>query len=218
MSANTTISVNELLSGTVQLASPPEVFLKINQAINSPTHTIGDIALIIEHDPGLSARILKIVNSPFYGFPSRINSVKQAVGIIGFRDLRDLVLATLVIDRFSSMANGLISMRQFWMNSVRRALTAKILAEKSSHTAEIGDVFLSGLLHEIGLLVIYQRIPELARAACLQASVENVREDVAQRRIFGIDHYEVGAELARRWRLPDLVRIAMESHELGDVA
>jgi HD-like signal output (HDOD) protein len=213
MASTSPISIRELLSGNVQLASPPEVFLKLNQAINDPTKTLADIAHLIQHDPGLSARLLKIVNSPFYGFPTRVTSISHAVGIIGFRELRDLVIATLVIDKFASLPNGLVPMRQFWMSSVRCALTARVLATKSAHHKRLDNVFLGGLLHEIGRLVIYQRLPELARAALLQSRVENITEHAAQRRVIGVDQYEVGAELARRWRLPDVVVTPMDYHD-----
>ncbi|NJD07160.1 MAG: HDOD domain-containing protein [Methylococcaceae bacterium] len=207
------INVRELLAGNVQLASPPDVFHKITQVINNPSNTLADVARLIENDPGLTARLLKIVNSSYYGFPTRIASIPQAVNIVGFRELRDLVLATLVIDRFSALPNGLISMRQYWMISVRCALIAKTLGKYHPDGKRLQELFIAGLLHEIGRLVIYHRLPELARAALLQSRVENISEHMAQRRVIGLDHYEVGAELARLWRLPEPVIATLEYHE-----
>jgi HD-like signal output (HDOD) protein len=210
---STPISVRELLAGNVQLASPPYIFHKITQVINNPANTLADVARLIENDPGLTARLLKIVNSSFYGFPTRIASIPQAVNIVGFRELRDLVLATLVIDRFSALPNGLMPMRQFWMLSVRCALIGKNLGKQHPEGKRLQELFISGLLHEIGRLVVYHRLPELARAALLQSRVENISEHMAQRRVIGLDHYEVGAELARMWRLPDPVIATLEFHD-----
>jgi len=207
------ISVRELLAGNVQLASPPDVFHKITQVINNPANTLADVARLIEKDPGLTARLLKIVNSAFYAFPTRIGSVPQAVNIVGFRELRDLILATLVIDRFSALPNGLITMRKFWMMSIRCGLLVKAMGKLHPRGKRLQDLFVSGLLHEIGRLVVYHRLPELARAALLQSRVENISEDMAQRRVIGLDHYQVGAELARNWHLPEVVVATLEYHD-----
>ncbi len=206
------ISVRELLAGNVQLASPPELFLAINRALEDPDATAQDVAHIIQHDPGLAARLLKIVNSAFYGFPSRTTSIAHAVTILGERDLRNLVLATLVVDKFSSLPNSILSMREFWIVSVRCALFAKALTDRHRLGKRLNSVFICGLLHEVGRLVIYHRIPELARAAALLMKAEGVGERSAEVRTMGFDHYEVGAELAKRWRLPEVIAITIEHH------
>ncbi|MBS1214379.1 MAG: hypothetical protein H6R26_2996 [Proteobacteria bacterium] len=212
------VSIQELLAGNVQLASPPEIFLKINQILDNPNWSSAEVSHLIEHDPGLAARLLKIVNSALFHFPSQITSIKQAVNVIGFQDLRDLVLATLVVERFSSLPNGLISMRSFWMISVRRGLLAKRLAERHPQSQRLHACFICGLLHHIGRLVIYQRLPEPARAAVLLSARENIPEHTAQRRVLGFDHYDVGAELGRRWRLPEVIVATIAAHDAPESA
>lgn len=212
------ITVTELLSGNVRLASPPELFLNINHVLDDPKKTTLDACRLIENDPGLSARLLKIVNSPYYGFPTKIASINQAIRIVGIRELKDLVLATLVVDKFSSLPNGLMTMSQFWMLSVRCALIARYLSIRHPNTKQLQPIFICGLLHEIGRLIVYHRLPELARAALLRARAEGIPEHTAQRKILELDHYEVGAELARAWRLPEAIVITIQKHDYPDAA
>ena len=212
------ISIGELLAGNVQLASPPELFLKLNGILDDPTKNMLDASRVIEHDPGLSARLLRIVNSAFYGFPSKIISITQAVSIIGIQELRDLVLATLVVERFSSLTSGLMTMRQFWMLSVRCALIARYLAARHPESKRLHAAFICGLLHEIGRLVVYHRIPELSRAALLRAKSDGLAEHEAEREVMGFDHYQVGAELTRRWRLPEVIVVTIEHHDTPEAA
>jgi putative nucleotidyltransferase with HDIG domain len=207
------ITVRELLAGDVKLASPPESFVRITALLDDPRHNLQDITRLIEQEPGLSARLLKIVNSAFYGFPARIATVAKAITVLGNQELRDLVLATLVIERFSSLPNGLMSMRQFWMYSIRCALFARFLADRHPEGKRLQPVFICGLLHDIGRLVIYHRLPELARAAVLLSRHEQLTEQAAQRRVIGLDHYRVGAELARQWRLPEIIAVTIERHD-----
>lgn len=208
-SRNTAIDMEVLLTGEIRLASPPEIFLKISQIIEDPSKTVHDAERVIEHDPGLAARLLRLVNSAFYGFPRRIASVSHAVSLIGLNELRDLVLATVVVERFGKLPNQLMSMREFWRVSVRGALLAR---ELSKAFAGMESTFVCGLLHEIGRLVVYARIPELARAALLLAKAENLEESVAERRIYGFDHYQLAAELLRRWQLPEVIVTTLRCH------
>ncbi|NOY63354.1 MAG: HDOD domain-containing protein, partial [Gammaproteobacteria bacterium] len=107
-------------------------------------------------------------NSPFYGFPSQINTISRAITIIGTRELRDLVLATLVVRTFNGLDNELISMEQFWRHSVTCAVVARVLAGHL-HESNTERFFVVGLLHDIGSLIIYRKIPELAREALLRS-------------------------------------------------
>src|SRR3569833_330960 len=104
------LSPKELVTGAIELASLPEVFLRVNEMIDSPRYTAADIGHVISRDPGLTTRLLKIANSAFYSFPSQIDSVSRAITIIGTRELRDLILATSVARLFKGLPNDLVSM------------------------------------------------------------------------------------------------------------
>ena len=207
------ISIKDLLSGHIELATPPEVFLKVSEILDHPDKSAKDAEQAIEHDPGLAARILKVVNSAYYNFPIRIHSLRHAISIIGSQELRKLILATTIADKFSVLPGGLLTMREFWSQSVYCALYASALAAQHQYCRNLKDIFSCGLLHEIGRLVIYSRLPELARTAGLLAISEDIREIEAQQRIMNFDYYQVGAELIRLWHLPAAIASSMDYHD-----
>nr|BAL55694.1 metal dependent phosphohydrolase [uncultured Gammaproteobacteria bacterium]BAL57274.1 metal dependent phosphohydrolase [uncultured Gammaproteobacteria bacterium] len=206
------LAVETLLAGEVKLASPPEVFLRLCEILDDPAKTVYDAERVIEHDPGTAARLLRLVNSAFYGFPRQITSISRAIAMIGLKELRDLILATWVVERFSRLPNRLLDMRAFWRVSVRTGLLARALARRHAQAKSLQSVFVCGLLHEIGRLVIYAKIPELGRAAELLTKAEGIEEIEAERRIYGFDHYQLAAELARRWRLPEVFVATLRWH------
>ncbi len=212
MTTATLLTANTLLAGEVKLASPPEIFLKLCEILDDPAGTVRDAEQVIKHDPGLAARLLRLVNSAFYGFPAQITSISRAISLIGLQELRDLVLATCIVERFSRFPNRLLDMRAFWRVSVRCALLAKGLARRHPQAQDLEPLFTCGLLHEVGRLVIYAKIPELARAAILLAQAEGIEESEAECRTFGFDHYQLAAELAMRWRLPEVISATLRWH------
>lgn len=194
------------------MASAPEVLLKINSVLDDDEHNVGDLARLFKYDAALSAKLLKVVNSPFYGMPRTIISIDQAIQILGTQELANLVITAVVVDRFSKLPNAMLSMRQFWQGSVRCALWARELASLTS-TGTARDhsaIFLCGLLLDIGRLIVYRHLPEAARAACLRAQAEKITEQEAVKALLGFSYHEVGAELCRQWRLPELLAVTQE--------
>lgn len=213
-----TLNVKDLLRGDIQLASPPTIYLALNKIIDDPAKTARDAAIVIESDAALAVKLLKIVNSAFYGFPGRVNSISTAITLIGTRELQNLALAAMVIERFSDLPGQLFSIHDFWAKNLRCALVARELdlqlGKKFADTA-----FLCGLLHNIGQLVMYRRIPVLAREVDLliqsQAS-DDIDETVIERQVIGFDHFELGAALCRLWQLPEVVIQSILLHGFPD--
>lgn len=198
----------DLILSSPTLVSPPESLVRLLSVLDNPNGNMGEAHRLIEYDPGLSARVLKLVNSALYGLPGKVSSISRAVTMIGAREIRNLALATLVVDRFSTLPDGLVSMRQFWSLSVHIALWARELAKplQGIHQGvECDTLFLCGLLREIGSLVMYREIPELARAAVLRARAERRPEHEVEREMLGFDHYAVGAALGKHWHLPEII-------------
>lgn len=212
-----TISPREIVTGILHLASLPEVFLRVNEMIDNPHYSAADIGRVISQDAGLTARLLKIVNSSFYGFPSKIDTVSRAITIIGTHDLRDLILATSVVKLFSGLPNDIVTMDSFWRHSIGCALVARGLAARRGepHTERF---FVEGLLHDVGSLLIYRKIPELAREALLRASNDNETLCQAERSVMGFDHAAVGGELLRAWKLPTHLEEAVAFHHTPSMA
>jgi HD-like signal output (HDOD) protein len=218
-SAQKELSISDLLKGDLQLASPPNIYFELQKAVESPTKSIADAAIIIEKDASLSMRLLKIANSAYYGFPSKILSIKRAINLIGTKELLNLVLFTVIVDRFSDSPDGLISMHDFWARNLRCALIAKEI-DHYIDKQYADSVFICGILHNIGQLVFFRRIPELAKEASLifqQLEDPTLLDEVnIENNIIGFDHYQMGAELTRLWKLPEVITESIKLHSYTD--
>jgi len=200
-----------LVNKSLKLVSPPSTYAQLDALIKDPNSSAEDISDIINTDPALVTRLLKVVNSPFYGFPSQINTISRAITIIGTRELTHLVLATSVIDAFKGIPTSLINMTEFWRHSLACAITAKYLARECGQRAT-ERYFISGLLQNIGALVIYQSVPELAREAINSAEFGHEVIYKAEQRILGFDHTDVGQALVKAWRLPHSLEEVVKCH------
>ena len=196
-----TPDARQLLDEYVEVSSLPMIFVRINEALNRPSSSIMDVSRIISEDSGLTARLLRLVNSPLYGYPSRIETVSRALVVIGTQQLRDMALATSVIKLFSGIPADLVTMESFWQHSVACALAARILATYRRE-ANVERLFVGGLLHDVGRLVLYSRMAKLAREALVRARQDRKLLTLAEREVIGFDHALVGSLLVRAWRLP----------------
>ncbi len=201
----------ELVSGSVELASLPEVLYRVNKMARGAHYSAADIGRIISQDPALSARLLHIVNSPFYGFPSSIDTISRAITIIGSRELCNILCAATVTRHFQGLPETQVNMQQFWQHSLYSAVVARELALQLREN-DSEHFFLSGLLHDIGSLVLYQRVPEREKQAIDQARRNRQAIFIAEREQLGTDHAEVGAALLHKWRLPQSLIEAVACH------
>lgn len=191
-----------LLDEHRELVSLPGIVTRLNEMINDPSCSAVSIAETISQDAPLTARLLRVVNSPFYGFPSHIDSISMAVTIVGTRQLRDLAMATLVVQKFNHIPENLVSPEHFWRHNIAVASAARVLASRLqiAHTERL---FITGLLHDIGKLVMYLTRPEGAARVLEQARQSGQNLATLEQAEFGFDHAELGGELLRQWRLPE---------------
>jgi len=217
--STSTLTAADLLRGDLQLASPPNVYFLLKKIIDDPSKTAKDAAFVIEDDAALAIKLLKIVNSAFYGFPSQVTSIARAITLIGSRELYNLVLGTVIIERFSNLPGQHFSIHDFWARNLRCALIARELdvqfGKRYADTA-----FLCGLIHNIGQLVFYRRIPVLAREVdlLLQSQMHLAVDDEVsiEQAIIGFDHFQTGAELCRLWKLPEVIVESIRLHCFPD--
>lgn len=193
------ISAGDLVKGAVRLLSSPEILLRLNTLLEDPECPASALGQVIGRDPVLTARLLRLANSPFYGFPSRIDTVSRAVTVIGMHALRNLVLVTSAVDCLSRLP--VPNMREYWGHSLRAAIAARVLALHCD-VAEPEALFAAGLLHDIGRQIIAAKLPEIAREVEIRAGDTEMSVDEVERAVLGFDHAAVGAELLRTWRLP----------------
>lgn len=196
------MSAESLISNNVELTSLPDIVMRLNDMVNDPSCTAADIGKLISQDTGLTARLLKIVNSPFYGFPAEVDTVPMAITIIGVRQLRDLVFSTCVVSKFRNIPDDLLNPEYFWQHSIGCALAARNIASriKLSHSERL---FTNGMLHDIGRLIMCVAAPEKSRQLLeLSHSTKQPIEEF-ERAVFGFTHGDVGAAITRKWRLPE---------------
>lgn len=204
-------SPKEMVAGVINLISLPEICIRVNSALEDPAHTHKQLGDIISHDPALTARILRIVNSAYYNFPNKIELVSRAISIIGEDDLRGLVLATSALEVFNKIPNQLLNMELFWQHSVFTGIVARLLS-RQCNILHAERLFIAGLLHDIGKLILYYREPKTSQDVLLEASESDGQLVNAEKKLLGFTHADVGAELMAAWQLADSLNSIIRYH------
>lgn len=214
-----TVQLQDILDDAEKLVSLPAAYVRINKLVEDPGSSIDDIARVINQDVALTARLLRVANSPMYGLATQVDTVSKATTILGIQQIRDLALASVALKTFEGIPNELVSMESFWKHSIYCALCARNLAMECLKRQREA-VFVGGLLHDIGQLIMYHHLPELSRKvleACIDGPGELETQD-AEREIIGFDHAEAGGELAHRWSLPTNIQECIAYHHNPDEA
>ncbi len=193
------VNVEEAVKDWV--ASPPHVYIKLKDALENPKSSFKEFSGIIGHDPSLAARVLKIVNSPFYGLETEVETISHALGIIGTQQLSELVLATSVVAQFGNIPKRIVDMDSFWKHSVACGVAAKVIADRLGQR-NLESYYLAGMLHDIGSLVIYTKFPE--KADKILKRCKETKENLfdVEREVLGSSHAKFGGQLLKGWGLP----------------
>jgi putative nucleotidyltransferase with HDIG domain len=209
-------TVNELISRIPSgLGSYAPVLKEIEAALESPERSLGTVSEAIEKDADLTARLLRLGNSSFYGFSTRLATVNEAISLIGIQQVRDLVLASAVIDQFSGVAAEFVSMESFWQHSLACGIGARRIANER-RLPQADKFFVAGLLHDIGRLVLIAHAPEVAQRVFHLYHQERLLLTEAERRVLGFDHQQIGGALLQLWKFPISLVLAVASHHEPD--
>lgn len=194
-------TVSWLIDRTTTVYSLPLFYERLNEAINHPRTSIDDIGRIITEDQGLTARLLRLANSPMFGYFGRVDSISRAVTIIGTQQLRDLALAASVMGIFKGIPEELLSMSSFWRHSIACGIIARALATWRRE-ANVERFFVAGMLHDIGQLITATILGDLVREMIEETRAqEALYFDVELKRL-GFDHAEAGGALLKEWKIP----------------
>jgi len=205
-------SILEQLEGIEQLPTLPVVARQIQKLIAHPNSSMMQIAQVISRDQAVSSRVIRLVNSAFYGLRGRVSSVQQAIVILGLNTVKNLTLGVSVVKAFEGNSNASIFDReQFWIHSFATAMGAKLMAEQLK-LREPEDYFLAGLLHDVGILVLDQFFHAEFVEILKQALLSKVEYPEAEKKAIGTNHAEVGEYLARRWQIPGFLGDCMRNH------
>jgi putative nucleotidyltransferase with HDIG domain len=194
----------------------PEVTSRILETVNDPKSTPNDLYRVISHDPSLVTRILKTVNSAFYSRSTKVNSVERAIVLLGFDTIQKLSLAASVgkLFRGVKLCEGFTA-KDLWTHCIAVGVIGREMARLCRKTlAE--EVFLAGMVHDMGLLATLQVHPDQLRKVCEIAREDPTPFCVLEQDIVGVDHQMLGAALAEKWKFPAACRAIAEHHHHPD--
>jgi putative nucleotidyltransferase with HDIG domain len=205
--------IRRVVCGTGALPTPPDTYLRLTDLLNSPYCDIGDITKVVEQDPGLTTKLLHLVNSAQFGITRQIVTPSEAVQLLGIDILRALMLGIQAFNFYDGKPFIRTIFTDLWNHSLRTAVNARKLARAECMTTEAAEeCFLTGLLHDIGKLVLAANAEEEYRLVFDLVSKTCVPLEQAENGIFGSSHAQVGAYLLALWGLPESVVRAVEHH------
>lgn len=209
--------VQEVLRRDPDLGTLADLYHRIQAVIDDPASSLDTVARTIGADPALSARILRIANSSLYQFPTRVESIPQAIGIIGTQQVRDLVLAATLIRHFSRIPVSGVDMDSFWRHSIGCALMARSVAF-FRREANLERAYVAGLLHDIGRLILFMHLEDWATRVLAARDRSGDLLYRVESRELGFDHSQLGAALLEHWRLPPALIEPVRHHHSPDEA
>ncbi|MFW6221372.1 MAG: HDOD domain-containing protein [Fibrobacterota bacterium] len=206
----------DLLKAIENVASVPTlptVMERITMLLQNPQTSAEEIGRAITTDQSLASKVLKLVNSAFYGFPGRISTITHAVVILGFATIKNIVLTATIIDVFRKRQAGIagFDMEQFWFHSVACGAAAKSLA-KLVGCNEREECFIAGLLHDIGKIIICQYLPDEFEQIVTNAQKKHILFLESEGQLFRTSHQEIGGFLTESWNLPQNLQYPVNFH------
>ncbi len=197
--------IKQVISNIRNLPTPPQVFHQIQKVINDPDAGAAHVAAILAEDPAMSVKVLKLTNSAFYGLAREIESVKQAVVIVGMEAVKNLVLSASVLDMFKADHIDHGYQEAFWRHSLAAAFSCRIMARKIKARGMVDpdSAFSAGLLHDVGKMVVSCFLKEEhEKFVAARAADFTLPDYQLEQQVFGYNHAQVGGILAMQWKLP----------------
>ncbi len=205
------INLNSILDNEIKLFTLPDIFYRLTEIINNPRSSARDISYVVEKDTALTARILKLVNSPFYGFPQKIETISKAVTIIGTKQLTTLAMGISVLELFDYVPSNYLDMEKFWKHCLAVGICAKLISEQIDYS-ESEKLFVGGIMHDIGRLVMLKKIPKQTAAALKYAWDNDMFLSRAEKKCIGLTHSKIGSDLCDSWKLPPILVDMIKYH------
>ncbi len=208
-----TQAASTLVAKIKSIPTLPTVAIRVLESTANTKSSASDLMEVISPDVSLTTKILKIANSPFYGLRREVSSLQHAVTVLGFKEIRNLVISTVAFDSFKNLKqDGQFDISKFWRHSFCCGLAAKIIA--ADLEIESNELFVAGLIHDIGKLAIYVTFP---REFVMQLEIMNplkikYTSFEAEKDVFGMTHDEVGMLLLKKWMFPENLLIAVGYH------
>ncbi len=215
--ASATLDVNQAiklaLSRIGEIATLPEVTAKIISVVDDPRSTARDLHNIIKNDPALATKILKVVNSAFYGLPGQVSDLDRAIVLLGLSAVKNIAISASISRLFTAeKLSDTFSARDLWKHSVAVGVVTRQFACLVGKRAFAEEAFLAGLIHDLGLLVERQAFPEQLAEVIQVAAKTNRPFTEIEAEIVGADHQALGSALAAKWKFPRVLQIVLGYH------
>jgi HD-like signal output (HDOD) protein len=204
--------VADALKKVTSIATLPEITGKIVQTVEDPRSTAAQLHKIVAHDPALATRILKVVNSAFYGLPGQIGSVERAIVLLGLNAIKNIAVAASLgtLFRGVKLCEGFTA-KDLWTHCIAVGVTARELA-RNMKLPIADEAFLAGLIHDTGLIVSLQVWPDKLKQVCETALKAQRDFGELERELIGADHQQLGQGLAEMWKFPRSCQLVAGFH------
>lgn len=213
---NTPNSIEDILKSVERLPTMPKAVTEIIRCLDDDSVEIDTLVKQISSDIGLATRILRLANTPQFSVHGNIATVHDAVMLVGFKQIRDMVCVVGVMGSFQQSKTVPFDYAQFWRHSLGVAVCSRILASRVRLSQDVA--FISGMLHDIGQLALILAAPDEFRMALDYRASHDCQIFEAEQAVFGMDHAKAGAHLVRKWGFPQVICDAIEKHHMPDVA
>jgi len=203
--------IQRLNKSKIVLPEIPSVVFELNEVIANPMSSADHIAQVVNRSPSLTALLLKIVNSSFYGFPSKIDKISHAVTLIGTREISGLALGISILSIFKDIPREMIDMHSFLKHSLACGILARILAAQKNF-GQTEQLFVSGLLHDLGRLILYLYFTDESCNILSRSRNNQTLLYAEETNYLGCDHAQIGKQLMEQWKLPLILENSVLYH------
>ena len=201
-----------LIKDNIMIPSPAGIALRLLETLKKDDFSFNEIAKIIQSDPALTTRVLRVANSSFYSLPSKVSSIERALTIMGVNAMKNIALSFILIDKLKSNSNGSFDFNLFWKKSITSAVCAELFA--AHFKIKDDDIFVTALLQDIGVLVMHYCRPNDYVNLLEKKSTEKLPPEVLEDNLFGFNHQEVGSEILKLWGLPEEIYMPICFHHI----
>ncbi|NVN91745.1 MAG: HDOD domain-containing protein [Desulfuromonadales bacterium] len=194
----------------IKLPSPPNIALRLLEVIKKDEFSYTEIALIIQYDPALTAKVLKVANSSFYSFPNKIGNIERALELIGVPAVKNIVFSFNLVDRFQLNRPDVFNIDYFWKKSIISAIGTELFTKHFNINND--DLFVAALLQDLGILILHSHHHEKYSRLIKEKNLTKTSIDVLEKKTFGFNHQELCAEVLEQWGLPESIYIPIRHH------
>ncbi len=210
--SSTSSKIKKITESIISLPTLPTVVTKMIQLVDNPKTSASSLARLIYTDQALTARILKLANSAYYGFPREISTVNMAIVVLGFNTVKEMGLSLSVFEFFKDgTGDSVFDISRFWEHSLGCGSASRMLARRLNYHLT-GEAFVAGLLHDIGKIILRQYLPKEFLVVIDRVNQQKADLDLVEMEIVGATHAQIGAWLAEKWNLPRIIVDAIAYH------